>query len=104
MAIKYIKCLYSYLEYEYISFWKTLKYLITYFLYLTLFRVVYEKLCGVVKETDLPIYKHKCEELVPNLRYCAYSIGDSSAIADLKDLRGIAHGDILDKLDVSSMI
>lgn len=62
-------------------------------------QVVYEKLCGVVKETDLPIYKHKCEELIPSLRYCAYSIGDSSAISDLKDLRGIAHGDILDKLD-----
>lgn len=62
-------------------------------------QVVYEKLCGVVKETDLSIYKHKCEELIPSLRYCAYSIGDSSAISDLKDLKGIAHGDILDKLD-----
>ncbi|XP_014294235.1 signal recognition particle subunit SRP68 [Halyomorpha halys] len=62
-------------------------------------QVVYEKLCGVVKETDLPVYKHKCDELIPNLRYCAYSIGDSTAITDLKDLRGIAHGDILDKLD-----
>ncbi|XP_014241253.1 signal recognition particle subunit SRP68 [Cimex lectularius] len=62
-------------------------------------QVVYEKLCTAVDEVDQSIYKGKCEELVPNLRYCAYNIGDNSAISDLKSLHGHAQGDILDALD-----
>ncbi|KAK9508807.1 hypothetical protein O3M35_006274 [Rhynocoris fuscipes] len=62
-------------------------------------QVVYEKLCSAVNESDQAIYKSKCEELVPSLRYCAYSIGDNTAISDLKSLHGAAHGDLLDTLD-----
>ncbi|KAL1116023.1 hypothetical protein AAG570_005518 [Ranatra chinensis] len=62
-------------------------------------QMVYEKLCAAVDEVDQATYKHKCEELTPSLRYCAYNIGDCSAISDLKSLHTIAHGDILDNLE-----
>lgn len=62
-------------------------------------QMVYEKLSGLVDEIDLPIYKGKCEDLVPSLRYCSYSIGDNSAMSDLKSLQGALQGDMLDTLD-----
>ncbi|XP_073997012.1 signal recognition particle 68 [Rhodnius prolixus] len=62
-------------------------------------QVVYEKLCSAVNESDQAVYKNKCEELVPSLRYCAYSIGDNTAISDLKSLHGTAQGELLDTLD-----
>lgn len=33
------------------------------------------------------LYKQRVEELTPNIRYCAYNIGDETAINDLKKLR-----------------
>ncbi|BES95332.1 unnamed protein product [Nesidiocoris tenuis] len=62
-------------------------------------KVVYEKLSALVDENDQAVYKGKCEDLVPSLRYCSYSIGDDSAISDLKSLQGAAQGDMLDTLD-----
>ncbi|KAF6206612.1 hypothetical protein GE061_017848 [Apolygus lucorum] len=62
-------------------------------------QVVYEKLSALVDENDQSIYKAKCEDLTPSLRYCAYSIGDNTAISDLKSLQGAVQGDMLDTLD-----
>lgn len=33
------------------------------------------------------MYLQKCEEISPNIRYCAYNIGDESAIEDLRQMR-----------------
>ena len=65
--------------------------------------MVYEKLCSAVDELDQGVYKHKCEELSPSLRFCAYNIGDSTAIKDLKSMRNHADGDMLDKLEVGEV-
>ena len=36
------------------------------------------------------IYIQKVEEISPNIRYCAYNIGDESAIKDLQVMRAKA--------------
>ena len=33
------------------------------------------------------VYLQRVEEIVPNIRYCAYNIGDESAIQDLMQMR-----------------
>ena len=33
------------------------------------------------------IYLQRVEEILPNIRYCAYNIGDESAIEDLRQMR-----------------
>ncbi|XP_039277199.1 signal recognition particle subunit SRP68 [Nilaparvata lugens] len=65
--------------------------------------VVYEKLCGALSEEDQLVYKQKCDELDPSLRFCAYSIKDaggsaSSNLEELLSLRSSVHGDLLDTL------
>ena len=53
-----------------------------------------------MKET----YLGRVEEISPNIRYCAYNIGDESAIGDLMQMRlkGATGGDIFtSSLDVS---
>lgn len=62
--------------------------------------MVYEKLASALGEEEQVVYRQRCEELAPSLRYCAYNIGDKSAIDDLMTLRNQAHGDLLDNLDV----
>lgn len=57
-------------------------------------------------EEDQIIYKQRCDELDPSLRFCTYNIedeGGSTALEDLISLRGQAHGDLLDNLDVISL-
>ncbi|XP_075216781.1 signal recognition particle 68 [Lycorma delicatula] len=64
--------------------------------------VVYEKLCGALPEEDQLMYRQRCDELDPSLRFCTYNIrdeGGDTAIEDLISLRGQAHGDLLDNLD-----
>lgn len=64
--------------------------------------MVYEKLCLALPEEDQILYKQRVDELSPSLRYCAYNIGDESAINDLLEMRNQGHGELLDKLDVSN--
>lgn len=66
--------------------------------------MVYEKLQSALSEEEQPVYKQRCDELAPSLRYCAYNIGDQTAMDDLVSLRSQAHGDLLDNLDVSSSL
>ena len=54
---------------------------------LLLAQTIYEKLSSAVNEEDQILYKQRVEELKPNLRYCAYNIGDSTAQEDLLNMR-----------------
>jgi signal recognition particle subunit SRP68 len=62
-------------------------------------QVVYENLAKALPESEQIIYKARVEELAPNLRYCAYNIGDTTAIDDLMQMRGKLSGDLLSNLD-----
>ena len=65
-------------------------------------RTIYEKLAGAFSEEQQAIYQQRVDEIAPNLRYCAYNIGDESALEDLQKMRVAAGGDQLSsKLDVS---
>ncbi|KAF0294445.1 Signal recognition particle subunit SRP68 [Amphibalanus amphitrite] len=39
-------------------------------------RTIYEKLASALNEEEAAVYKTRAEELVPSLRFCAYSVGD----------------------------
>lgn len=64
-------------------------------------QTIYEKMCEALTPEEYVPYKHMIEELSPNIRYCAYNIGDQSAINDLMHLRTSGRQDLLigDKLD-----
>lgn len=62
-------------------------------------QMVYEKLSSALSEEDQVVYKQRVEELSPSLRYCAYNIGDESAIDDLLKMRSHGQGDLLANLD-----
>jgi signal recognition particle subunit SRP68 len=50
------------------------------------------------------IYSQRVEEISPNIRFCAYNIGDESAINDLMQMRLKSGQDdgITSRLDVSN--
>ncbi|KAM7289798.1 signal recognition particle subunit SRP68 [Ixodes scapularis] len=50
-------------------------------------QTIYEKLSQALGESQRLLYQQRVEELAPSLRYCAYNIGDQSAISDLKRMR-----------------
>ena len=57
---------------------------------LTEARNIYEKLASITSVDDSAIYRSRMDEIVPNLRYCAYNIGDASTKMDIsKDLKGL---------------
>ncbi|XP_057323807.1 signal recognition particle subunit SRP68 [Microplitis mediator] len=62
-------------------------------------QVVYGELASALPESEQTIYKSRVEELAPSLRYCAYNVGDESAIDDLMQMRGQLSGDLLMNLD-----
>ncbi|KAF7989372.1 hypothetical protein HCN44_008046 [Aphidius gifuensis] len=61
--------------------------------------VVYGELASALSDTEQTIYKSRVEELAPNLRYCAYNIGDTTAIDDLMQMRGQLSNELLASLD-----
>ncbi|XP_049800730.1 signal recognition particle subunit SRP68 [Schistocerca nitens] len=63
-------------------------------------QMVYEKLSLALPEDDQLLYKQRVDEIAPSLRYCAYNIGDESAINDLLEMRSHGHGELLDTLDL----
>lgn len=63
-------------------------------------RTIYEKLGSALNEDQRVLYQQRVEDLTPNLRYCAYNIGDKSAMSDLKKLRREGKSG-MDNLDVS---
>jgi len=60
---------------------------------LLLCQTIYEKLSSALNEDEQVIYKQRVEELKPNLRFCAYNIGDSTAQEDLLNLRNAGNAD-----------
>ncbi|KFM65959.1 Signal recognition particle protein, partial [Stegodyphus mimosarum] len=50
-------------------------------------QTIYEKLSEALNEEEIVLYKQRVEELMPNIRYCAYNIGDETAINDLMKMR-----------------
>ena len=50
-------------------------------------RTIYEKLAGAFVDDIKEIYLQRVDELSPSIRYCAYNIGDESAIEDLRQMR-----------------
>ncbi|KAK7498522.1 hypothetical protein BaRGS_00010182 [Batillaria attramentaria] len=63
-------------------------------------KTIYEKLAGAFTEEQQAVYQQRVDEIAPNLRYCAYNIGDESALQDLQKMRVAAGGDQLSsKLD-----
>ncbi|XP_017797746.1 PREDICTED: signal recognition particle subunit SRP68 [Habropoda laboriosa] len=62
-------------------------------------QVVYGKLASALQESEQVMYNARVEELAPSLRYCAYNIGDTTAIDDLMQMRGQLSGELLASLD-----
>lgn len=50
-------------------------------------KTIYEKLATAFVDEERELYLQRVEELSPNIRYCAYNIGDESAIQDLREMR-----------------
>ncbi|XP_071796906.1 signal recognition particle subunit SRP68-like [Asterias amurensis] len=48
---------------------------------------IYEKLASALNEDERILYLQRVEEITPSIRYCAYNIGDQSAIKDLVEMR-----------------
>ncbi|XP_066594747.1 signal recognition particle subunit SRP68 isoform X2 [Prorops nasuta] len=62
-------------------------------------QVVYGNLAAALPESEKIMYNARVEELSPSLRYCAYNIGDTTAIDDLMQMRGQLSGELLASLD-----
>lgn len=62
-------------------------------------QVVYGNLASALTEMEQIMYNARVEELAPSLRYCAYNIGDTTAIDDLMQMRGQLSGELLASLD-----
>lgn len=70
-------------------------------------QTIYEKLSEALNEDERSLYMQRVEELIPNIRYCAYNIGDESAINDLMQMRlaGNSSGeDLLAAADLDHLI
>lgn len=64
-------------------------------------KTIYEKLCETMSKDDAIVYEQMNEDISPNIRYCAYNIGDQSAMDELLQIRASGKQDVLlaDKLD-----
>ncbi len=54
---------------------------------LTCCSTIYSKLSSAFVDEIREVYEQRVQELVPNMRYCAYNIGDESAMDDLRQMR-----------------
>ncbi|XP_060620625.2 signal recognition particle subunit SRP68 [Anolis sagrei] len=65
-------------------------------------KTIYEKLASAFTEEQAILYNQRVEEISPNIRYCAYNIGDQSAISELMQMRlrsGGTEGLVAEKLE-----
>lgn len=64
-------------------------------------RTIYGKLCEAKTKEEGALYRQMNDDISPNIRYCAYNIGDESAMNDLIQMRSSRKQDVLlsDKLD-----
>uniref|UniRef100_A0A3Q2E9D5 Signal recognition particle subunit SRP68 n=1 Tax=Cyprinodon variegatus TaxID=28743 RepID=A0A3Q2E9D5_CYPVA len=65
-------------------------------------KTIYEKLASAFTEELAVLYRQRVDEISPNIRYCAYNIGDQNAINDLMQMRltGGGGGMMAEKLEV----
>ena len=68
-------------------------------------RSIYEKLAGAFRDEDVRLmYLQKVEEISPNIRYCAYNLGqggvDINELMNMK-LSGVGQDMLASKIDVS---
>ena len=67
-------------------------------------RTIYRELGGAVSEDQQAVYQQRVDDIFPNMRYCAYNIGDTPAdLGELLKLRsGVTGSEMLaSKIDVS---
>uniref|UniRef100_A0A671YGS8 Signal recognition particle subunit SRP68 n=1 Tax=Sparus aurata TaxID=8175 RepID=A0A671YGS8_SPAAU len=64
-------------------------------------KTIYEKLASAFTEEMAALYRQRVDEISPNIRYCAYNIGDQNAINDLMQMRltGGGGGMMAEKLE-----
>ncbi|XP_020858292.1 signal recognition particle subunit SRP68 isoform X2 [Phascolarctos cinereus] len=65
-------------------------------------KTIYEKLASAFTEEQAVLYNQRVDEISPNIRYCAYNIGDQSAISELMQMRlrsGGTEGLLAEKLE-----
>ncbi|XP_032418934.1 signal recognition particle subunit SRP68 [Xiphophorus hellerii] len=64
-------------------------------------KTIYEKLESAFTEELAVLYRQRVDEISPNIRYCAYNIGDQNAINDLMQMRltGGGGGMMAEKLE-----
>ncbi|XP_049577674.1 signal recognition particle subunit SRP68 [Syngnathus scovelli] len=64
-------------------------------------KTIYEKLASAFTEELEALYRQRVDEISPNIRYCAYNIGDQNAINDLMQMRltGGGGGMMAEKLE-----
>ncbi|KAM9769890.1 signal recognition particle subunit SRP68 [Menidia menidia] len=64
-------------------------------------KTIYEKLASAFTEELALLYRQRVDEISPNIRYCAYNIGDQNAINDLMQMRltGGGGGMMAEKLE-----
>ncbi|XP_022780603.1 signal recognition particle subunit SRP68-like [Stylophora pistillata] len=56
-------------------------------------QTIYEKLAGAFSEEQCSMYLQRVEEIIPNIRYCAYNLSEGTTdISDLMQLRWSASG------------
>lgn len=83
--------------------------IVIYNLYLYFSRTIYEKLAGAFSEEHRNMYLQRVEEITPNIRYCAYNLGEGGTdINDLMQMRMSSTGGVQDpvlaaKIDVSTV-
>lgn len=65
-------------------------------------KTIYEKLASAFTEEQSVLYNQRVDEISPNIRYCAYNIGDKTAMDELMQMRlrtGGAEGMLAEKLE-----
>lgn len=64
-------------------------------------RTIYEKLSSAVSEEQKAVYLQRVEEISPNIRYCAYNIGDTPTdINQIMKMRNVSDM-VASKINVS---
>ncbi|KAG8446162.1 hypothetical protein GDO86_013856 [Hymenochirus boettgeri] len=65
-------------------------------------KTIYEKLASAFTEELAVLYNQRVDEISPNIRYCAYNIGDKTAMDELMQMRlrtGGTEGMLAEKLE-----
>jgi len=67
-------------------------------------QTIYGKFSDTLSVDEQAVYRNMIDEIAPNIRYCAYTIGDQSAIDDLMHMHGSGRHDPLLSGKLDSLI